>query len=82
MEPKELANIVDERLEKLDLRVTKVEIAQTRVEKDVLGISLDLKYLRQSQDALNSNLSKFLWIVGGGFIAALVSFVIKGGLVL
>ncbi len=82
MDPKELANIVDERLEKLDLRVTKVEIAQTRVEKDVLGISLDLKYLRQSQDALNSNLSKFLWIVGGGFIAALVSFVIKGGLVL
>lgn len=82
MDSKELASIVDERLEKLDLRVTKVEIAQTRVEKDVLGISLDLKYLRQSQDALNSNLSKFLWIVGGGFIAAIVSFVIKGGLIL
>ncbi len=82
METKDLVVIVEDKLEKLNQRVTKVEAAQLHIEKEVLSISLDLKYLRQSQDSLNSNLTKFLWIVGGGFIAALVSFVIKGGLVL
>lgn len=82
METKDLVVIVEDKLEKLNQRVTKVEAAQLHIEKEVLSISLDLKYLRQSQDSLNLNLTKFLWIVGGGFIAALVSFVIKGGLVL
>ena len=82
METKDLVVIVEDKLEKLNQRVTKVEAAQLHIEKEVLSISLDLKYLRQSQDSLNSNLTKFLWIVGGGFIAALVSFVIRGGLVL
>jgi hypothetical protein len=29
---------------------------------------------------INSSLSKILWIVGGGFIASIVAWVVRGGL--
>jgi hypothetical protein len=46
-----------------------------------VSIKSDLFYLRAGQDNLNSNLSKFLWIIGGGLLASIVSWVLKGGLV-
>ena len=71
---------LESRLTTLTKRVTDLEGGQTKIEKQMLEIALDLKYLKSSQDSLNSNLTKFLWIVGGGFIAALVGFIVRGGL--
>lgn len=71
---------LETRLTSLATRVAELEGGQTKIEKQMLEIALDLKYLKSSQDSLNSNLTKFLWIVGGGFIAALVGFIVRGGL--
>lgn len=71
---------LESRLTTLTKRVAELEGGQTKIEKQMLEIALDLKYLKASQDSLNSNLTKFLWIVGGGFIAALVGFIVRGGL--
>ena len=71
---------LETRLTNLATRVAELEGGQTKIEKQMLEIALDLKYLKSSQDSLNSNLTKFLWIVGGGFIAALVGFIVRGGL--
>jgi len=46
----------------------------------LVSIKSDLFYLRAGQDSLNNNLSKFLWILGGGFLASIVSWVLRGGL--
>jgi septal ring factor EnvC (AmiA/AmiB activator) len=64
----------------LQTRLDSLEREQHKLDKQLVEIKSDLNYLKSSQDSLNSNLSKFLWIVGGGFIAAVVSFIIKGGL--
>lgn len=61
-------------------RLDSIEKEQHRIDKQLVEIKADLHYIKTSQDSLNANLSKFLWIVGGGFIAAAVSFIIKGGL--
>ena len=61
-------------------RIEALEKEQHRIDKIVVEIKADLNYIKSSQESLNSNLSRFLWIVGGGFIAAIVSFIIKGGL--
>lgn len=61
-------------------RIEALEKEQHRIDKIVVEIKADLNYIKSNQESLNSNLSRFLWIVGGGFIAAIVSFIIKGGL--
>lgn len=61
-------------------RIEALEKEQHRIDKIVVEIKSDLNYIKSNQESLNSNLSRFLWIVGGGFIAAIVSFIIKGGL--
>lgn len=82
MENSEVVASIEARLGGLFKRVSDLENKNNAIEKDILEISLDLKYLKQSQDALNANLSKFLWIVGGGFVAGVVGFIIRGGLVI
>lgn len=71
---------VNQRVDLLTKRVSDLESDSFEFEKTILEMSLDLKYMKASQESLNNNLSKFLWIVGGGFLAAVVSFVVKGGL--
>ena len=72
---------LENRLTALTKRVFDLEADRTTIEKKILEISLDLKYLKASQDSLNGNLNKFLWVVGGGFLAAVVGFVVRGGLI-
>jgi prefoldin subunit 5 len=69
-----------EQLNFLKGRITQLEQEQHRIDMQLVEIRSDLGYIRSGQDNLNANLSKFLWVFGGGFIVALVGFVIKGGL--
>jgi len=61
-------------------RLAFLEQEQHRIDIQLVEIKSDLHYIKSGQDSLNSNLSKFLWIVGGGFLAAIVSWVTRGGL--
>ena len=61
-------------------RMANLEQEQHKIDIQLVSIKSDLFYLRAGQDNLNNNLSKFLWILGGGFLASIVSWVIKGGL--
>ena len=50
------------------------------LERAIVEIRSDLTHIKASQDSLNANISKLLFIVGGGFIVAFVGWIIKGGL--
>jgi cell division septum initiation protein DivIVA len=72
---------VKEHLDALKDRMSRLEQEQHKIDIQLVSIKSDLFYLKSGQDSLNINLSKFLWIIGGGFIAALVSWIVKGGMV-
>jgi len=71
---------IKEQISGLKERLAFLEQEQHRIDIQLVEIKSDLHYIKAGQDSLNNNLSKFLWIVGGGFLAAVVSFIIKGGL--
>ena len=50
------------------------------LEKSLVEMRSDLAHIKASQDNLNNNLNKLLFIIGGGFVVAFVGWVVKGGL--
>lgn len=57
------------------------------IQKEIAEMDKRLALLEQKVDQIdenvrniNSSLSKILWIVGGGFIMAIVGWVLRGGL--
>ncbi len=57
------------------------------IRDEVISMDKRLALLEQKVDQIdknvtniNDNLSKILWIIGGGFIMAFVGWVLKGGL--
>lgn len=71
---------IKEQIVALRERLAMLEAEQHRIDKQLVEIKSDLHYIKAGQDNLNSNLSKFLWIVGGGFLAGIISWVLRGGL--
>jgi|14_taG_2_1085336.scaffolds.fasta_scaffold04211_3 hypothetical protein len=54
---------------------------QHRLEKELIELKAHLSYLRAGQDSMNANMTRLLFIIGGSFVAGIVGFIIKGGLV-
>lgn len=54
------------------------EIAEIKTNIAVMQVSLTM--VKTSLDNLNDNLSKILWIIGGGFLTALVGWIVSGQL--
>lgn len=57
------------------------------IQKEIAEMDKRLALLEQKMDqidhnvaSINDNLSKILWIVGGGFVMAVVGWIIRGGL--
>lgn len=50
------------------------------LERSLVEMRSDITHIKASQDNLNTNLNKLMFIIGGGFVVAFVSWVIKGGL--
>lgn len=50
------------------------------LEKSLVEMRSDLAHIKASQDNLNNNLNKLLFIIGGGFVVAFVGWIVKGGL--
>jgi|TARA_R110000822_G_scaffold100181_6_gene225733 hypothetical protein len=64
--PKEDITEIRKRLQQLELREALTE--------------QEMKSLRKTIDGYGSSISRGLWIVGGGFIMAIVSWISQGGL--
>lgn len=64
---------MEERLRQMDK-----EIAEIKTNIAVLQVSLTM--VKDSLDSLNANLAKILWIIGGGFLTALVGWIVSGQL--
>jgi|TARA_B110000908_G_C10164336_1_gene407599 hypothetical protein len=43
-------------------------------------LAQEVAQLHQDIDALNSGVGRGLWIIGGGFIAAFVGWIVSGGM--
>lgn len=52
-----------------------------KLETDNALLLQQVKQLEKNLSTLNGGISRGLWIIGGGFIAATVSWIISGGLV-
>lgn len=50
------------------------------LEKDNALLQQEVSHINRKVDTLNSGIGRGLWILGGGFIAAFVAWVIDGGL--
>ena len=66
-------SVMEERLRLMDR-----EIAEIKTNIAVMQVSLTM--VKTSLDNLNDNLSKILWIIGGGFLTALVGWIVSGQL--
>ena len=52
------------------------------LETEMAVLKNELKHIREDLQNFHNAIQKILWIFTGGIIAALVSFVVKGGLVI
>ncbi len=60
---------------------TTAELERIRkLETESALMSQELAQLKEKLDNLNGGINRGLWIIGGGFMAATVSWVTKGGL--
>jgi len=50
------------------------------LEKSIVEMRSDITHIKSSQDNLNNNLNKLMFIIGGGFVVAFVGWIVKGGL--
>jgi predicted nucleic acid-binding Zn-ribbon protein len=76
-----------EEIDALKRSVEKIQSTQSmyvnehhKLEKQIVEMRTDLHYIIKNQESLSSNINKMLFIIGGGFIAAIVSFIVGGGL--
>ena len=44
-------------------------------------LTQEVAQLHQEIDKLNSGIGRGLWLIGGGFIAAFVAWIVNGGLI-
>lgn len=77
---KEDINILRGDLQKITERQLDYVEEHHKLEKEMVAIKTDLSYIRKGQESVNANMNKLMFIVAGSFIAALVGFIVKGGL--
>jgi hypothetical protein len=49
-------------------------------EKELAVLKVELENTKKKQENLSSGINRGLWILGGGFIAAIVTWITGGGL--
>lgn len=62
----------------MDVEAIRDEVIQ--MDKRLALLEQKVDQIDENVKNINDNLSKILWIVGGGFIAAFIGWVIRGGL--
>ena len=77
---KEDINLIRADVQKIADRQMQYVTEHHKVEKEMVAIKTDLSYIRRGQESMNANMNRLMFIVAGSFIAALVGFIVKGGL--
>lgn len=62
----------------MDVEAIRDEVIQ--MDKRLALLEQKVDQIDKNVSSINDNLSRILWIIGGGFIASAVAWVIKGGL--
>jgi len=62
----------------MDVEAIQREISE--MDKRLALLEQKVDQIDRNVSNINSSLSKILWIVGGGFIASVVAWVVRGGL--
>jgi len=78
---------IKKEIEDLAVDISEIRATQAKyiaehhgLEKSLVEMRSDLSHIKASQDSLNNNLNKLLFIISGGFVVAFVGWIIKGGL--
>lgn len=77
---KEDINTLRSDLQKISDRQLEYVAEHHKLEKEMVAIKTDLSYIRRGQESVNANLNKLMLIVAGSLVAAIVGFIVKGGL--
>ncbi len=72
---------VRNRLTILEERYSQIISKHFNLEKELTLMQRDISYIREGQDKISSGVNKVLWAVGLALLAAVMSFIIQGGLV-
>lgn len=74
--------IDDVRIELDNIKVTQAEYVKENhlLEMKILEIRTMLEYIKTNQSKILSDMSRITWIIVGGFVSALVAYVVGGGL--
>lgn len=64
----------------LHSRVTNLEKNENHQYTEIALLKKDLSYIKIGQDKMNTGLIKLFWLVASGIVAAIVAFVLEGGL--
>jgi TolA-binding protein len=70
---------LESKVASLDLQTQRLLNEQHAMDKQLVEIRSDLKYIKSGQDSLNNNLAKVLWLFGGVFVTSFGVFILKGG---
>jgi len=75
------------RIENLEVDMREVKANQINymgkhheLDKEMVGLKTDMTYVRESVAKITSNTNYLLLTVVGGFLLAIVTFIVKGGL--
>ena len=77
---KEDINTLRSDLQKISDRQLEYVAEHHKLEKEMVAIKTDLSYIRRGQESVNASLNKLMLIVAGSLVAAVVGFVVNGGL--
>ena len=77
---KEDINILRADVQKISDRQMQYVTEHHMLEKEMVAIKTDLSYIRKGQESVNTSISRLMFIVAGSVIAAVVGFIVKGGL--
>jgi len=74
---KDMSDTIEERLRGVEQTLVKQEQQISEILKTTAEIKLDIK---EHRTIIRNNLSRLFWILGGGFISGIITWIIKGGL--
>lgn len=72
---------VRNRLTILEERYSQIIAKHFNLEKDLSLMQRDLQYIRHGQDKISQGVNKVLWTIVLALLAAVMTFIIKGGLI-
>lgn len=70
------------KVDELERKVERGVSSQHQVEKEMIELKADLKSLANGLDRIDKNIGWLVKIVIGGFLTALMAFILKGGLII